>query len=35
MQYDVKDLKLAKAGRLRIEWAEKKYAGPKINPEKV
>jgi len=23
MQYDVKDLKLAKAGRLRIEWAEK------------
>ena len=23
MRYDVKDLKLAKAGRLRIEWAEK------------
>ena len=23
MQYDVKDLKLARAGRLRIEWAEK------------
>ena len=23
MQYDVKDLKLAKAGKLRIEWAEK------------
>lgn len=23
MQYDVKDLKLAKTGRLRIEWAEK------------
>ena len=23
MKYDVKDLKLADAGRLRIEWAEK------------
>src|SRR3989304_2561484 len=23
MQYDIKDLKLAKTGRLRIEWAEK------------